>query len=73
LVADGELRVGDEVGFPDCVAGWVAVPLGVFDGRVADVVEFVGGVFEMDVGILSADCAVDFIGCVFDFPEPLRG
>lgn len=38
VVANGELLVGKVAGFPDCEAGWVAVPVVVGLSDVAEVV-----------------------------------
>lgn len=71
MVADCELAVRDAVWFPNGVAGWVSVPLRVLFRGVAEVVEFVGGIIEVDVDGVLADCAVDLVGCVFYLPEPI--
>lgn len=70
MVADGEELVGDGGGVPDGVAGGVAVPVCVFYGGVAEEVYFVGGVIDVDIYGDPVDCAVDFVGGVFDAPDP---
>lgn len=52
---------------PDGEAGWVAVPVVVDLGDVADIVEFLGGVVLMDVFSIAGEV----IAAVFDSPEPV--
>jgi len=72
LVADFEGLVRDFGGFAHCVAGWVAVPVVVWFCHVADVVELLGWIVDVDVNRCVADGAADGIAAVFNAPEPFN-
>lgn len=72
LVTDGEVTVGDGAGLADGVTGWVAVPFSVGDADVAQVVELVGGIVGVDICGYVVGCAGEFVGAVFNSPQPVR-
>ena len=71
-VADLEGLVGEVRGLPDGEAGWVAVPVVVGLGDVADVVDLLAWVIVVDVFGLAVHCALEVVAAVFDTPEPDR-
>ena len=71
-VADLEGLVGEVRGLPDGEAGWVAVPVVVGLGDVADVVDLLAWVVVVDVFSLAVHCALEVVAAFFDTPEPGR-
>jgi hypothetical protein len=69
-VTDLEGLVGEVGGLPDGEAGWVAVPVVVGLGDVADVVDLFAGIVLVDVFGLAVDGALEVVTAVFYTPEP---
>jgi hypothetical protein len=70
-VADIEFLVGEVRGLPHAEAGWVAVPVVVWLGDVAHVVDLLSWVVLVDVLGLAIDSALEIVATVLYTPEPI--
>jgi hypothetical protein len=70
-VTNLEGLVGEVGGLPDSEAGRVAVPVVVWLGDVADVVDFLTWIVLVDVLCLAVYSALKIVAAVLDTPEPV--
>jgi hypothetical protein len=71
-VTDIEFLVGEVRGLPHAEAGWVAVPVVVWLGDVAHVVDLLSWIVLVDVFGLAIDSALEVVTTVLYAPEPIK-
>ena len=73
LITNLELLVGigEDRWLPDGEASWVTIPLVIRLGDVAEQVEFLGWVVDVDVGACGLEGAGKLVTAVLNTPEPM--